>query len=93
MHHYAFCHKYGINMRDERGRRIGYVVVFPSANARDMYVYNTEDCAEIITSKVARWHMIDNILANGYEQWYTRGELDAYDTDFIVSEYLKVEEV
>lgn len=90
MHHYAFCHKYGVNMRDERGRRIGYVVVFPSANARDMYVYNTEDCAEKITSKVARWHMIDNILTHGYEQWYTRSELDAYDTDFIVSEYLKV---
>lgn len=93
MHHYAFCHKYGINMRDEHGRRIGYVVVFPSANARDEYVYNTEDCAEKITSKVARWHMIDNILAYGYEQWYTRGELDAEDMGTIVKTYLNIREV
>lgn len=93
MHHYAFCHKYGMNMRDERGRRIGYVVVFQSANARDMYIYNTEDCAEKITSKVARWHMIDYILAYGYEQWYTRGELDAEDMGTIVKTYLNIREV
>ena len=93
MHHYAFCHKYGMNMRDERGRRIGYVVVFPSASARDMYVYNTEDCAEIITSKVARWHMIDSILAYDYDGWNTRSELDAEDTDTIVRMYMNIREV
>ena len=89
MYHYAFCHRYGINMRDERGRRIGYVAVFPSAKARDMYVYNTEDCAEKITSKVARWHMIDYILAYDYDRGYTRSELNAEDTEAIVKIYLK----
>ena len=80
-------------MRDEHGRRIGYVVVFQSANARDMYVYNTEDCAEIITSKVARWHMIDYILAYDYDRGYTRSELNAEDTEAIVKIYLNVREV
>lgn len=88
MYHYAFYHKYGINMRDEHGRRIGHVVVFPSVKARDMYVYNTEDCAEVIASKVARWHMIDYILAYDYDRGYTRSELDAEDTETIVRMYL-----
>ena len=88
MHHYAFHHTYGINMRDEHGRRIGHVVVFPSVKARDMYVYNTEDCAEVIASKVARWHMIDYILAYDYDRGYTRSELDAEDTETIVRMYL-----
>ena len=88
MYHYAFCHKYGINMRDEHERRIGHVVVFPSVKARDMYVYNTEDCAEVIASKVARWHMIDYILAYDYDRGYTRSELDAEDTETIVRMYL-----
>lgn len=88
MYHYAFCHNYGVNMRDEHGRRIGCVAVFLNAKARDMYVYNTEDCAEKITSKVARWHMIDYILAYDYDRRYTRSELDAEDTETIVRIYL-----
>lgn len=88
MYHYAFCHKYGMNMRDEHGRRIGHVVVFSSVKARDMYVYNTKDCAEVIASKVARWHMIDYILAYDYDRGYTRSELDAEDTETIVRMYL-----
>ena len=51
---------------------------------------NTEDCAEKITSKVARWHMIDYILAYDYDRGYTRSELNAEDTEAIVKIYLKV---
>lgn len=37
--------------------------------------------------------MIDNILAYDYDRWYTRGELDAEDTEAIIKMYLNVCEV
>lgn len=65
MYHYAFHHTYGINMRDEHGRRIGYVLAFSSKRNRDKYV-NDEIDAETIDHKTARWYMIDYVAAGEF---------------------------
>lgn len=38
MHYYAFYHRYGINMRDERGFLIGTLHIFTSRKQRDAWV-------------------------------------------------------
>ena len=57
--HYAFDHYYSENIRDERGHRIGAVVVLDNKRERDEYC--DEKNAEPIPMKVARWHMLDDI--------------------------------
>lgn len=59
---YAFVHKYGPEMRDTKGKRIGDVVVFHSKRTRDDFVSYNHDY-EAISSKVARWYLIDALLA------------------------------
>lgn len=45
MHYYAFIHQYSENIRDERGHRIGYVVVFCDRRERDAFCYD-----EVVTA-------------------------------------------
>jgi len=60
--HYAFVHKYGPNMRDTEGKRIGYVKAFVSSHMCDKFL-SANGNAERIGSKTARWHLIDELLA------------------------------
>lgn len=62
MFYYAFQHTSGINMRDERNHRIGYVLAFSNKRNRDKYVNNEID-TETIDHKTARWYMIDRVAA------------------------------
>lgn len=59
---YAFVHKYGPNMRDAEGRRIGYVKMFVSSHMRDKFL-SANDNAERIGSKIARSYLTDELLA------------------------------
>lgn len=59
---YAFVHKYGHNMRDTQGKRIGHVEVFPTRRTRDDFVSEFGN-AETISGKVARGYLIDELLA------------------------------
>lgn len=60
--YYAFVHKYGPEMRDTQGRRIGHVEAFVSSHMCDKFLSATNN-AERIGSKTARWHLIDELLA------------------------------
>lgn len=59
---YAFVHKYEPHMRDTRGRRIGHVEVFSTKRTRDAFVDLNRKC-ERISSDTARWHLVDELLA------------------------------
>lgn len=61
LHFYAFEHRYDQNVCDERGMRIGRVVVFDHKRDRDAYCY--EEDAEPITMTVARRQLLDEIQA------------------------------
>lgn len=65
MYYYAFQHNYGINTRDAKNHRIGYVLAFRSKRDRDKYVKDEID-AEAIDHKTARWHMLDLVAANEF---------------------------
>ena len=65
MFYYAFQHTYGINMRDEKNHRIGYVLAFSSKRNRDKFVRDEID-AETIDAKTARWHMLDFVATREF---------------------------
>ena len=66
-HFYAFEHHYDQNIRDERGMRIGRVVVFNRKRDRDAYCY--EEDAEPIPMPVARRQLLDEIQALDLDAW------------------------
>ena len=66
-HFYAFEHHYDQNIRDERGTRIGRVVVFDHKRDRDAYCY--EEDAEPICAPVARRQLLDEIQALDLNVW------------------------
>ena len=66
-HFYAFEHHYDQNIRDERGMRIGRVVVFDHRCDRDSYCY--EEDAEPISATVARRQLLDEIQALDLDAW------------------------
>lgn len=59
---YAFVHKYEPYMRDTHGKRIGHVEVFSTKRTRDAFVDLNREC-ERISSDTARWHLVDELLA------------------------------
>lgn len=59
---YVFVHNYRPEMRDSQGRRIGHVEAFVSSRMCDKFLSATNN-AERIGSKTARWHLIDELLA------------------------------
>lgn len=60
---YAFVHKYGPEMRGTDGKRFGHVEWFESKHMRDVFVDSDRD-NEKISSKVARWHLVNELLAD-----------------------------
>lgn len=64
---YAFEHHYDQNIRDERGLRIGRVVVFDRKRDRDAYCY--EEGAEPIDAKVARRQLLAEIGGLDLDAW------------------------
>lgn len=58
---YAFVHRYGPEMRDTEGERIGYVEWFDSKHMRDVFV-DTDRNNEAISSKVARWYLVNELV-------------------------------
>ena len=66
-HFYAFDHHYDQNIRDERGMRIGRVVVFDHKRDRDAYCY--EEDAEPVPMGVARRQLLDEIGALDLDAW------------------------
>lgn len=79
---YAFVHKYGPNMRDTEGKRIGYVNVFVSSHMCDKFL-SANGNAELIGSKTARWHLIDELLA---ERPYLRDDAPYLSMPELVNE-------
>ena len=66
-HFYAFEHRYSQDIRDERGMRIGRVVVFDRRRDRDAYCH--EEDAEPICMPVARRQLLDEIFALDLNVW------------------------
>lgn len=60
---YAFVHKHGPEMRGTDGKRFGHVEWFDSKHMRDVFVNANHD-NEAISSKVARWHLVNELLAD-----------------------------
>jgi len=58
---YAFVHRYGPEMRDTEGERIGHVEWFDSKHMRDVFVDSNRN-HEAISSKVARWHLVNELV-------------------------------
>lgn len=58
---YAFVHRYGPEMRDSEGERIGHVEWFDSKHMRDVFV-DSDHNNEAISSKVARWHLVNELI-------------------------------
>jgi hypothetical protein len=48
---YGFAHRYGANMRDDKGDLIGTLHVFPTRNARDTWL---EDGPQYTTERLYR---------------------------------------
>lgn len=58
---YAFVHRYGPEMRDTEGERIGHVEWFDSKHMRDVFVDSNRN-NETISSKVARFHLVNELF-------------------------------
>ena len=61
--YYGFHNSYGLNMRDERGKRIGHVKAFETKGDRDAWIaadeFDGNWYREPITSTEARRYMLD----------------------------------